>query len=509
MEPQEKSLQPPDRERRANKDGSNIASLIRKDINNNRNSNKLTKLIKIAKEIFKKNQNCQPVGGYCSRNRDCQSNHCKNGVCFNSEYCKALKYDGQRFDVDRVNIIFVGSGFESLIEWQQQVTESYSKFSQYSMFSSRNERFNAFYVTVLSSPYCDFGCAGIDRLLCCNVDIAKSIADLCFPSNERQQTIVVHNDEQYGGAGYLNANLATISRNPDGPLVAIHELGHSLFNLVDEYSYGPGTSRGPNCDGTSCKKWLDLIEQPGVLEKYGQVGCTPGCQNDGFFVGQTSFMEDISAPVGAVNERFTCCTYLILTGGHPSYCDVFNFEGNSNSLQEYCDLDYQHLMLAPPSPSLEAIIYFTPKPKYTTVENPLQVTLSLINDSVDDNDKPRIDIDEILFVPPGIFNTIKVEGDFDNLAHAAAMNVDEIVQVTVLYETGTSKVLLLNKKSPVLVPPPNPKNTKRKQRRKSHHNDDNGDQEEEHKITVKTETLDFVCEDGWAVTTITAQYIYL
>ena len=36
--------------------------------------------------------------------------------------------------------------------------------------------------------------------------------------------------------------------------VAVHELGHSLFGLADEYSTGAGDQTRPNCDvaGTAC-----------------------------------------------------------------------------------------------------------------------------------------------------------------------------------------------------------------------------------------------------------------
>ena len=42
--------------------------------------------------------------------------------------------------------------------------------------------------------------------------------------------------------------------------VAVHELGHSLFGLADEYSTGAGDQTRPNCDvaGTTCCGALKL-----------------------------------------------------------------------------------------------------------------------------------------------------------------------------------------------------------------------------------------------------------
>lgn len=75
--------------------------------------------------------------------------------------------------------------------------------------------------------------------------------------------------------------------------MAIHELGHSQFELVDEYSTGSGTS--VNCHSTNtCDKWSDMIGNQVVAAAYGTVGCQSGCSGDNYFVGQVSFMEYLS-----------------------------------------------------------------------------------------------------------------------------------------------------------------------------------------------------------------------
>ena len=71
------------------------------------------------------------------------------------------------------------------------------------------------------------------------------------------QTVVVHNDAKYGGAGYRNSNVATTSIHASGPLVAIHELGHSMFKLADKYSNGSGNLNSANCATNTCDKWDD------------------------------------------------------------------------------------------------------------------------------------------------------------------------------------------------------------------------------------------------------------
>jgi len=55
------------------------------------------------------------------------------------------------------------------------------------------------------------------------------------------------NSSKYGGAGYSSSNLGTSAgQNSAAADIVIHELGHSLGNLADEYTYGgPTTYTGP------------------------------------------------------------------------------------------------------------------------------------------------------------------------------------------------------------------------------------------------------------------------
>lgn len=67
--------------------------------------------------------------------------------------------------------------------------------------------------------------------------IEKYIApELGIPANAQNiQTLTIGNTFTYGGIGGVHAT--TTGGSPQGPLVSLHELGHSLGNLADEYSY--------------------------------------------------------------------------------------------------------------------------------------------------------------------------------------------------------------------------------------------------------------------------------
>ncbi|GAA0919574.1 MULTISPECIES: M64 family metallopeptidase [Streptomyces violaceusniger group] len=82
-----------------------------------------------------------------------------------------------------------------------------------------------------------FFCGGTPHLLCLNEAKAKSYA---AQAPEVDAIVAVGNSTKYGGAGY--PSLSTVAGgNPDSGRIAIHELGHSVGGLADEY-YTPGTT---------------------------------------------------------------------------------------------------------------------------------------------------------------------------------------------------------------------------------------------------------------------------
>jgi subtilisin family serine protease len=242
--------------------------------------------------------------------------------------CEALQHDGQMLR-NHVNLVFVPSGFNGNMEvFRQNAERIWQTFQNHAVFGSSINKLNAFYVTEesVNNNYCYFNCGGISRLLCCDESIAKDLSSICF--NGPRQTIVVHNSATYGGAGYMGSDMATTSIHSSAPLIAIHELGHSLFNLHDEYIEGWGDNTGPNCDVGGCSKWHDL-------NGYNGVGCVPGhCKNGIYYVGEPSIMKELSRGFEEVNERIACCEYKRETGEYPSYCNKFISLGLG--LSSYC-----------------------------------------------------------------------------------------------------------------------------------------------------------------------------
>ncbi|MEU0356800.1 M64 family metallopeptidase [Streptomyces cyaneofuscatus] len=82
-----------------------------------------------------------------------------------------------------------------------------------------------------------FFCGGLERLLCLNEAKAQSYAR---QAPGMDAIVAIGNTTKYGGAGY--PSLATVAGgNAQAGRIAIHELGHSVGGLADEY-WTPGTT---------------------------------------------------------------------------------------------------------------------------------------------------------------------------------------------------------------------------------------------------------------------------
>ena len=90
--------------------------------------------------------------------------------------------------------------------------------------------------TALDATY---NCSGIRRVICVNLSQVNTILLSSLAADERDVVLVLVNDPESGGSGGL---IAVVSVHPAVADLFLHEVGHSVGLLTDEYGGG-----GPSC----------------------------------------------------------------------------------------------------------------------------------------------------------------------------------------------------------------------------------------------------------------------
>ncbi len=164
---------------------------------------------------------------------------------------------------NRVDFVIVGDGYTAAEQGQfaADATSIQNNFFRYEPFITYEPYFRWTQIEVISnesgvdndpSPGINrdtaldmqYWCSGTERLLCVSVSKAYQAA---ASAPDIDQVIAISNSSKYGGAGYPSNNLGTAAgQNGAAVEIAIHEMGHSLGDLADEYTYGgPTTYSGP------------------------------------------------------------------------------------------------------------------------------------------------------------------------------------------------------------------------------------------------------------------------
>ncbi|HET6354318.1 M64 family metallopeptidase [Streptomyces sp.] len=164
---------------------------------------------------------------------------------------------------DRLDIVVIGDGYTAaeIAQFHIDAKEKWAEMAAVEPYTTYQGLFNVWAVDAVSNqsgvsgdPGKDtvrdtalgsyFWCDGIERLLC--IDQAK-VDGYVAKAPEADLVLVLANSAKYGGAGYNEPSaslgyegISTASAGNDkSGQVAIHETGHSLGKLADEYYY-PG-----------------------------------------------------------------------------------------------------------------------------------------------------------------------------------------------------------------------------------------------------------------------------
>ncbi|MBI4173428.1 MAG: hypothetical protein HY519_01795 [Candidatus Aenigmarchaeota archaeon] len=205
--------------------------------------------------------------------------------------CLTLRDSGR--PADKLDVLFLGDGYANNQEkFLQDARTHYAKLMATEPFKSQANKINVHAAKEQKPLGCYYGCAGIDRLLCCDTSKVEQAASQC-PGDSK---IVLVNNPKYGGSG----GTITISYSAD-PTVMIHEFGHSFGKLMDEYTseaiywQGKPLQQGRNCDVAGCPQWSSLAG----------ASCIPGCTSPNWYRAKqsNSIMLDKSGDFNPVGER--------------------------------------------------------------------------------------------------------------------------------------------------------------------------------------------------------------
>uniref|UniRef100_A0AAU2VFY4 M64 family metallopeptidase n=1 Tax=Streptomyces sp. NBC_00003 TaxID=2903608 RepID=A0AAU2VFY4_9ACTN len=177
---------------------------------------------------------------------------------------------------DRLDIVIVGDGYTAgqLDQFHTDAKEKWGEITGVEPYTTYQNLFNVWTVDAVSAQSgvsgdpaqgdvkdtalgSYFWCDGVERLLCIDQNKVDSYV---AKAPQADLVIVLANSTKYGGAGYNEPSktlgyegISTASAgNAKSGQVAIHETGHSLGKLADEYFYPdtPGYEHyaGPEAD---------------------------------------------------------------------------------------------------------------------------------------------------------------------------------------------------------------------------------------------------------------------
>jgi hypothetical protein len=163
--------------------------------------------------------------------------------------------------------------------------------------------------TALGASY---DCYRIPQLLCVDVNAVMTVLGQSLPPAMRDLVIVLVNDPTYGGSG---GAVAVTSRHSAMGETMLHELGHSLGLLADEYGGPPP----PDCElveppepnvSYSYLKWWDWIAPGTPVPTPPQVASLPGlydgakyCDHGLYRPTPNSKMRQLGLPYDAINQE--------------------------------------------------------------------------------------------------------------------------------------------------------------------------------------------------------------
>ena len=150
-----------------------------------------------------------------------------------------------------------------------------------------------------------YGCGGVERNLCLGGDGERRLSELLRETvPEYDVALVLVNDATYGGSG---GRVAVVSSHASAAQIAVHEMGHTLAGLADEYGGAGHGFHSPNttthADHAPWDAWLDdetPLPTPDAEAYTGVVGLFEGAA----YADHGAFRPERFCQMRALGHRF-------------------------------------------------------------------------------------------------------------------------------------------------------------------------------------------------------------
>lgn len=234
---------------------------------------------------------------------------------------------------NRFDIVLIGDGYTSAeqAKWQADARRVADGILADPLFGANRNAINIRRVDVVSAQSgvddlttgtyrntalgMSIGCYNIERLVCADENLVRTNVASVAPADGRDVLVAVANSTKYGGSG---GTVATLTMHTSAIELALHEIGHTAFQLADEYDYGTCAAGEPSEANVTRQtargsiKWGDLIASSTALptptgrHPNGTVGLFTGaryCTSGVYRPTENSRMRTLGYPWHAVNER--------------------------------------------------------------------------------------------------------------------------------------------------------------------------------------------------------------
>lgn len=227
----------------------------------------------------------------------------------------------------KLNITFIGNNYQNPDKFKSDIERYFKFLLSIEPFKTRASQFSFNFVPNDTDLGCAFTTSGEGLGLFCNDSLAQKIviqAGVPF-----DKIAVLHNSNRAGGSAHLKGSVSYVTNAPGEELAFVHELGHSIGGLVDEY-----LARYPfNASQNQVFRNCYTGSPPAIINDRWWIGVTTyfkGCNfTDWYRSSDDSIMRSLSIP------RFNLVSQRIINeaideiagpmpGANPNLCECKN-----------------------------------------------------------------------------------------------------------------------------------------------------------------------------------------